>query len=172
MYGFILLIPLLFTRYVLLCLLDSASLKRAAFFPPLVKGERIAYWVYQISTLLLFILLCFARIAPSPPWFYAGLAIYGIGVLLLVVSTVSFARPTAAGINLRGLYRVSRNPMYVAYFAYLLGCVLLTQSLPLLVLLCAFQISAHWIILSEERWCREIFGEPYLQYMKRVRRYF
>jgi protein-S-isoprenylcysteine O-methyltransferase Ste14 len=87
------------------------------------------------------------------------------------VSVSNFAKPAKNGINLKGLYRISRNPMYLAYFIYFLGCVLLTRSLVLLALLIVFQISAHWIILSEERWCIEKFGEEYLNYMKKVRRY-
>jgi protein-S-isoprenylcysteine O-methyltransferase Ste14 len=34
-----------------------------------------------------------------------------------------------------------------------------------------FQISAHWIILSEERWCVNKFGQEYINYMNKVRRY-
>lgn len=68
-------------------------------------------------------------------------------------------------------YRISRNPMYVACFIYFLGCVLLTQSLILLAILIVFQISAHWIIRSEERWCIKKFGEEYKSYMSEVRRY-
>lgn len=75
------------------------------------------------------------------------------------------------GINLNELYRVSRNPMYVAYFIYFLGCVFLTRSWILLALLISFQISAHWFILSEERWCIREFGEEYIKYMNKVRRY-
>ena len=29
-----------------------------------------------------------------------------------------------------------------------------------------FQISAHWIILAEERWCIQKFEEAYREYMK------
>lgn len=61
--------------------------------------------------------------------------------------------------------------MYVAYFICFIGMALLTQSLILLCIVVIFQISAHWIILSEEKWCMEKFGESYKQYMKRVRRY-
>lgn len=61
--------------------------------------------------------------------------------------------------------------MYVAYFVFFMGYVLMTQSLILLALVIIFQISAHWIILSEERWCMEKFGDEYVQYLKRVRRY-
>lgn len=90
---------------------------------------------------------------------------------MCIVSVANYAKPAENGINLHGLYQISRNPMYVAYFIYFLGCVLLTQSLILFAILLIFQISAHWIILSEERWCIERFGQVYLNYMNKVRRY-
>lgn len=70
-----------------------------------------------------------------------------------------------------GLYRLSRNPMYVAYFICFLGMALLTRSVLFLGLVAVFQISAHWVILAEERWCLEQFGERYRRYMGKVRRY-
>ena len=68
-------------------------------------------------------------------------------------------------------YRYSRNPMYVAYFVCFLGMALLSRSAAFLVILALFQISCHWIILAEERWCIETFSAAYLDYMRTVRRY-
>ncbi len=171
MNGFLLLIPLVLIRYGLLWLLNKEALTRAAFFPPLIGKEKVAFWFYQISTILLFLYLCFLKINIDSLWFYPGAVIYGFGILLCIVSTSNFAKPAKNGINFKGLYRVSRNPIYVSYLIYFLGCVLLTQSSILLVLVIIFQVSAHWIILSEERWCVKEFGEEYLSYMEKVRRY-
>jgi len=171
MNAFLTVIPLILIRFVLLSILDKEALKRAAFFAPLIGKEKAAYWFYQISNILIFVYLCFLEITNDSYWFYVGLVIYGLGVLLCLVSVSNFAKPTENGINLKGLYRVSRNPMYLAYFIYFLGCVLLTQSLIMLAILLIFQISAHWIILSEERWCVKKFGEEYINYMNKVRRY-
>ena len=171
MNGALLLLPIILIRYGLLFVLDKESLKRAAFFPPLAGRERVAYWVYQASTLLLIAWLFFLRVTAGTPWFYARLAVYCLGVLLCFISTLNYAKPSANGINLKGLYRLSRNPMYVAYFICFLGCAWLTMSLVLLAMLIVFQIAAHWIILSEERWCKAQFGDAYIQYMKKVRRY-
>lgn len=164
-------IPLILIRFGLLSILDKEALKRAAFFAPLIGNEKAAYWFYQISNILIFVYLCFLKITTDPYWFYVGLVIYGLGVLLCLVSVLNFAKPAENGINLNGIYQISRNPMYVAYFIYFLGCVLLTQSLILLTILLVFQISAHWIILSEERWCIKKFGEEYINYLNKVRRY-
>ncbi len=164
-------IPLLLIRFGLLSILDKESLKRAAFFAPVIGDEKVAYLVYQISNLLLFIYLCFLKITFNTVWFNIGLVVYGLGILLCIVSITDFAKPAVNGMNLKGLYRFSRNPIYVAYFIYFLGCVLLTQSFILLAIIVVFQISAHWIIRSEERWCIEKFGKEYINYMKKVRRY-
>lgn len=171
MNGFLLFIPLLLIRYGLLALLNKEALRRAAFFPPLIEKEKVAFWIYQTATIFLFIYLFFLKIKTDSVWFYVGAVVFGLGVLLCIVSVSNYAKPAKNGINLKGLYRVSRNPMYVAYFIYFLGCVLLTRSFILLTSLIVFQVSAHWIIRSEERWCVEKFGEDYISYMKKVRRY-
>lgn len=171
MNGFFLLIPFLLIRFGLLNLLNKDGLKRAAFFAPLIGKEKTAYWFYQISNILFFIDLFFLKITTVSYWCYAGLITYALGILLCLISVSDFANPAESGISCKGLYRFSRNPMYVAYFICFLGCVLLTQSLLLLIILLVFQVSAHWIILSEERWCIKEFGEEYKNYMNKVRRY-
>ena len=172
MIGVILLVPLILTRYVLLYIVDKTAFRCAAFFPPVEKGEKAAIVVYQISALLFVIYLCFLRVVSEAPWFISGLAVFGLGILLCLVSTLNYARPKGNGINVSGIYAVSRNPMYIAYFVYFLGCVLLTRSLLLFLILVILQVTTHWMIKSEERWCVNQFGDEYREYMKRVRRYF
>ena len=171
--GFLLLIPFFLIRFGLLSILDRNAITRAAYFPPLVKHEKTAYWIYQICNVAIFLCMFFLKVKVVPPiLFYTGTAFYSVGTILLAVSVINFAAPSESGINQNGLYRLSRNPMYVAYFVFFFGCALLTQSLLLIGLVLIFQITAHWIIRSEERWCIERFGGAYLQYMKKVRRYF
>ena len=171
MNAFLLVIPMILIRYGLLRLVNKEALKRASFFAPLVGIEKGAYWIYQITTALMLLYLFFLKITIDSEWFYIGLIIYSLGIILYVIAVINYAKPEINGINLNGLFRLSRNPMYVGYFIYFLGCVFLTQSWILFVLLICFQISAHWIILSEERWCIKKFGEVYIKYMNSVRRY-
>ena len=169
-----LLVPFVLSRFVWLARLDRTAPARAARFAPRSgRAERAAYWVYQLSTAGLLIGLCVLRIRTAPhTLFLSGLAVCGTGLALLAGAAASFAAPTGEGFCQRGLYRVSRHPMYLAYFVFFAGCALLTQSPALCLLLVLFQISAHWIIRGEERWCVQTFGQPYLRYMERVRRYF
>lgn len=172
MNAFLTVIPIILIRYGLLSALSKEGSKRASFFAPLTGKEKVAFWIYQITTVLILLFLLLLKIRTDSVWFYIGLILYIAGIVLYTVSVINYANPKMNGINVHGLYRMSRNPMYIAFFIYFLGCVLLTQSLILLGLLIVFQISSHWIILSEERWCIAKFGEEYIKYMNSVRRYF
>ena len=152
-------IPIILIRYGLLTIVNKEALNRAGLFAPVIGREKVAYWVYEISTLFILLYLLLLKIKTDSDMFYMGLIIYSLGIVLYGVSIINYANPKMSGINLNGLYRVSRNPIYSAYFIYFLGCVFLTKSWILLVLLVCFQISAHWIILSEERWCIKEFGD-------------
>lgn len=170
--GFLLLIPFLLIRFGLLAGLNKEAIRRAAHFPPLKSKERITYWIYQISTVAILASFFFLKMkAAHSALFYTGLIVFSMGAVLLILSVIHFAAPSESGINKNGIYRLSRNPMYVAYLIYFIGCSLLTQSLILSVFVLTFQIAAHWIIIAEERWCVEKFGREYIEYMESVRRY-
>ena len=172
MNGFFLIIPFILIRFGLLARFSSEAVKRAAHFAPLSGNEVFAYWVYQISNAAIFVYLCFLRVKPEVSWqFFSGPAVYLLGLVLCAATIKDFASPSEGGINQNGLYRFSRNPMYLSYFLYFIGCVILTRSVILCVIVVLFQIVSHWIILSEERWCMDTFGDAYRQYMKTVRRY-
>ena len=168
----VLLISFLSLRFGVLSMLDSSALRRAAHFPPFRGPEKPAYWLYQFSSAALLLGPSFASVHTAPaPLFWSGAALYAFGLLLLLLSVIGFAAPSESGVRHKGVYRISRNPMYVSYFFVFLGCVLLTQSLPLLAALLVFQLTAHTIIRAEERWCLQTFGAAYERYCKSVRRY-
>ena len=170
--GFWLLIPFGVIRFGLLLFLNKEAVRRAAHFPPFRKSEKVWHWAYQLSALAMYILPFFLKIKIAPPaLFCIGIATYSAGAILLVMALINFAVPAESGINKNGLYRLSRNPIYVSYSVFFIGCVLLTQSPTLLVFLLVLQMSTHQVILTEERWCIGKFGNEYLAYMSSVRRY-
>lgn len=171
MNAFLLMIPIFLIRFGLLKMINKDALNRAAFFAPLEGSEKTAYLFYQLSNTFIILYSVFLRIRTKTPLFFIALFIYILGIIVLTISTVDFAKPNQSGINTNGIYKISRNPMYIGYFIYFLGCVLITHSILLLISLLVFQISAHWIILSEERWCIDKFGTDYINYMNNVKRY-
>lgn len=172
MNGALLLLPFLLIRFGLMALFGRGALRRAGRFAPLQGNETVAYFVYQGANAAIFITLPFLTVRAAIAWpFFAGCACYLAGLCLCAASVVSFALADGAGMSARGVYRFSRNPMYVSYFLCFMGMALLTRSWVLAGWTLAFQGAAHWIILSEERWCLETFGAAYARYMRGVRRY-
>lgn len=168
----LLLIPFLLIRFALLAFINKDAVQRAAHFAPMYRNELIAYLIYQISNIGIFVYLLFLKIKMgSMLWFGFGILCYLFGLFLCAVSIVHFSFPSDEGLNTNGIYHFSRNPMYVAYFICFSGMALLTRSWVLFGLVLIFQISAHWIILAEERECIQKFGDSYEKYMREVRRY-
>lgn len=70
-----------------------------------------------------------------------------------------------------GLFRFSRNPMYLGVYTTLLASALYTLN-PFVFVLGIFVVAVHHkIVLAEERYMRTNYGERYAKYCRRVRRY-
>ena len=77
-----------------------------------------------------------------------------------------------ASLVVRGVYRISRNPMYMGFLLVLGAWTIFLSNLASLVLLPAFVVYMNrFQIVPEERYMREKFGEAYRQYEERVRRW-
>ncbi len=142
-----------------------------------------------VAVLILFALavLAMARWLPSGTLPFAGsgaLALVALiaGVAVALAGVVAFARRgttvnplaperTTALVDV-GVYRWTRNPMYLGMALALLGLALWCASLPGVALVggfCAY--ITRFQIMPEERALRGIFGEPYAAYQRRVRRW-
>jgi protein-S-isoprenylcysteine O-methyltransferase Ste14 len=70
-----------------------------------------------------------------------------------------------------GLYRVSRNPLYLGF--YLIGfasCLYVPTAINLILVGIAITVH-HRVVLAEECFLRRHFGETYTEYSGRVHRY-
>jgi protein-S-isoprenylcysteine O-methyltransferase Ste14 len=71
-----------------------------------------------------------------------------------------------------GVYRITRNPMYVGQcFILLAWGVYLSALLPFLGPIIYILYITRFQIVPEERVLRQLFGEQYAQYTARVRRW-
>lgn len=106
------------------------------------------------------------------------LIIAGFSIILTAISQMRRAetnvepwKPTTAILD-KGLYGVSRNPIYAAMALIYLGTAFLFNSFwflpPLAVVLFVIH---HFVILREEKYLEGKFGAEYLSYKSRVRRW-
>lgn len=110
----------------------------------------------------------------------AGAAVLIASLILLLVAHREFGRagtsvmpqrPTTAIIR-GGLYRHSRNPLYIGLSLFYVGAALLLNSLWALLLLApALVVMSYGVIAREERYLERKFGREYLDYKAAVRRW-
>ena len=84
------------------------------------------------------------------------------------------AHPThrAAALVLSGPFRFSRHPMYLGIVMMLLGIALWFGSWPMFIAPVGFFMFMSLVrIPSEEQALRNLFGEAYASYLRRVRRW-
>ncbi|MES9926257.1 MAG: isoprenylcysteine carboxylmethyltransferase family protein [Candidatus Thiodiazotropha endolucinida] len=71
-----------------------------------------------------------------------------------------------------GIYRLSRNPMYLGFLLILFGwAVYLSQVLSLLLVIAFVLYMNRFQIALEERFMLEKFGDEYVSYKSKVRRW-
>ena len=71
-----------------------------------------------------------------------------------------------------GIYRISRNPMYVGFTLWYLAAACWLNNVWLFVLLpIVLLVMLYGVILREERYLERQFGDEYRAYRKRVRRW-
>lgn len=101
----------------------------------------------------------------------AGFAALLLGLLRLGQSLRVGSPKEATTLRTDGIYRVSRNPMYVGVYLTLLAATLYTLN-PIVLAIAVFIVAVHHrIVLAEERFLEAAFGPAYQDYCRRVRRY-
>ena len=144
--------------------------------PPPVVALVLAVMMWLIPSLV--------GIVEAPFAVRVGLAValVVVGQFISVSGIVEFRRArttinpikasAASSLVCSGIYRFTRNPMYVGLFLTLLGwAVYLANPLSLLFLVVYVLYITRFQIKPEERSLLRIFGEPYAAYMQRVRRW-
>ncbi|MGH8716274.1 MAG: methyltransferase family protein [Burkholderiales bacterium] len=102
----------------------------------------------------------------------AGIAIWGRNALRAAGTNVNPSLPTTAIVT-SGPFRFSRNPLYIAITLVYIGLTLAFYTWWGIVVLVPLLILMHrGVVLREERYLDEKFGETYRQYCSKVRRYF
>ena len=100
-----------------------------------------------------------------------GIAAWGIRTMQAAGTNVNPALPTTAIVT-SGPFRFSRNPLYLALTLLYLGLTLAFNTWWGIVLLIPVLFIMHrGVVLREERYLEQKFGETYRQYRSKVRRY-
>lgn len=106
--------------------------------------------------------------------------LFGLGIIAIGGYTFRKANTTVNPMNpenttclvTTGIYRISRNPMYIGFFLWLLACVIYVGNIINILLLPVFIMLVNKLfILPEEDVLGNLFGEEFFQYKNKVRRW-
>jgi protein-S-isoprenylcysteine O-methyltransferase Ste14 len=105
--------------------------------------------------------------------FWIGMIVAHAGVFTFALAgTTMFPFRKASRLVTHGPYRFTRNPMYLGLtVAYIGLSVALNTAWPIIVLPLMLWLLVKTVIEVEERYLTAEFGDDYVQYTKRVRRW-
>jgi protein-S-isoprenylcysteine O-methyltransferase Ste14 len=151
--------------------MDSLELR----VPPLVVVGGTAFLMWGVALVLPFIFVVPVKWLIALVFVLAGffVALGGVIEFRRAQTTVNPMAPQdSSALVTSGIYRFTRNPMYLGFLLALLGWGIWLSNLPALLLLAGFVVYMNrFQIKPEERSLAQHFGAPFLQYKQQVRRW-
>jgi protein-S-isoprenylcysteine O-methyltransferase Ste14 len=91
----------------------------------------------------------------------------------LAKTTVNPLKPeSASSLVVSGVFKISRNPMYVGFALLLLAwCVYLSAPVLIMIVLLFTTVITRFQIIPEERAMLKLFGDEFVAYQQSVRRW-
>ena len=144
-----------------------------AFHPPLllVASLGVGFLLRWLAPLSVFTSTASLKIGPAIVALALGIFFWAAGTMLRGHASIPTNTPTDA-IVAGGPFRFSRNPIYLSMILLHIGVGAWTNSLWFFVLAAIFvALLTGGVILREERYLERKFGDQYLTYKSRVRRW-
>ena len=148
-----------------------------------MKGKNVMPTTYLLIAIVVMVALHFlfpvVRIIP-PLWNLLGLIPLVLGVIINLIADQAFHKANttvkpfdeSTALIREGVFRISRNPMYLGFVLILIGIALLLRSLTPYVIVVAFAILMdRMYIRVEERMLAEEFGTEWEEYKRNTRRW-
>ena len=104
-------------------------------------------------------------------WFYAGILISFLGIVMGFMAGFSFATAPLDKPMTKGVYSISRHPMYLGGFLEYVGIGIACVSWVFLLCAMVWIISFHIGTINEERSLIKKYGNAYRKYMNRTPRW-
>ena len=101
-----------------------------------------------------------------------------LGLIITIISLINLGSSTRLGLPFEnttlksnGLYKISRNPMYLGFDLFTLSSIIYIGNIFIAILGIYSFVIYHFIIIGEEKYLEKRFGKKYIEYRKKVRRY-
>lgn len=138
--------------------------------------------LYPVVALAWELVLHKGILTPAPPLTAIGLLLMLIGYLLYRLSTAYRVKHSGGGpgeiwrlpperLITNGPYGYTRNPVYAGHLLFLIGLTVALKSELAAIILIVTAVLLHFRVLRDEQRLTELFGQPYVAYKDRVKRW-
>jgi len=135
------------------------------------KREKITPLIGNSLWLLATIYSIFLPLRLGTLWFYIGLPVFLVGVIILAVATANFATAPAEKPATKGAYYFSRHPLYLSMLIIYIGTGIASASWVFILLGLANIFWVRTEAIAEERYCLERYNKDYRDYMNKTPRW-
>ena len=139
--------------------------------PPHSKKEKKLFGFLLVTYGALCLYGIFLPLKLSTALFYVGFIVYLLGMIFIIMTMLNFATASSDKPLTKGVFRISRNPMYVGFSLTFIGIGLSCASWIVLLLAVITIILNNVLIIPEERLLLEKYGDSYREYMNRTPRW-
>ena len=168
--AWILVIPMLITFFFDMRVTAARESRQSGDFQLSTKEKRIINAIF-LPLIVSLVYTVFLPLQLETVWLYSGLVIFSFGVVFTIVAILNFATSPRDKVITKGLYGVSRNPMYIGLLIMQIGLGITCSSWLYLLLTVALMILLNANLSGEERYCLYKYGDAYREYMNRTPRW-
>jgi len=145
--------------------------KGVSFTAAFSNKQRIVHISLHAIYFLLVIYSIFLPLKLGTLWFYVGLPICVLGLILYKMGVVGFATTPPDRPITGGIYRYSRNPMYLVPVLIFIGVGIASASWLFLLFSVIYMFLPPLFVAAEEDFCLKHYGDTYREYMNRTPRW-
>ena len=135
------------------------------------EDGKILYGSIVVNVLIV-VVSVFIPLKTGSICFHLGFLLYCFGFVVNLFALHDYGTTPPDRVITKGLYSLSRNPLYVLWAVMLLGLCVASVSMIFFILWIINNVVTHWLIQCEERYCLKTYGDSYADYMSKVPRYF
>jgi protein-S-isoprenylcysteine O-methyltransferase Ste14 len=146
--------------------------RRASRFVRFSGVEKIlAYSTHVVIMPLSIIYSIFLPLKIGTAWFYVGLVIFILTLVISLMTTINFTTTPVNKPVTGGIYRISRHPIYLSGFLLNLSIGITCASWVILLCAILWIVFFHIVVPTEERFLIGQYGDVYREYMNRTPRW-
>ena len=134
-------------------------------------GHRIAGKISMPLWLLATAYSIFLPFQLGTLWFYIGLIVFLLGLVINIIATINFTTTPMNEPTIKGIYRFSRHPIYVAILLIYLSVGIASASWIFILLSIVWLVLVYISAVNEERYCLDKYGVVYRKYLERTPRW-